>query len=431
MKVLIVDDDDMVRFTVKRQLTVLGCETVEASDGIQALELLTASPVNLVILDVRLPKLSGLEVLQTLRSSQEFSDLPVVMVSGYGDSTTMSEALRLGISDFLVKPLRLEAFKARLKQLLASIREGRPRQAAIVSARGGQWSQTLLLVDPGDDFHHLVSNVLSRRYRIVQCESGLEAIELSARERPAVLLIGEDIGLFGPKLLARKVRTYDLPNLRVLLVTGPSAQPEWIEPGTFDGVLTRTFVPDEFARQFEQAAGRAAYFTEGGPFAAVRRAAESGAQQALGMMAQMEVNLVTALEPVGVGTSARLIIKIPDETAGVRLELWCPLATARTIASRMLQVGDDDVTDEDGSSAIGELLNLIAGRVQRAIRTTTESPKFSLPSMSMIEGVASRDALDIAVRFASAHQEVFFRLGLIAITGEAARLDQQLTELAS
>lgn len=99
-RVLVVDDDRLVRRAMRRQLRRLSLEVEEASDGVQCLERLRSGPVpDAVVLDLSMPRLSGEEVLSTLRTS--FPDLPVVVVSGHvPERAALSEATAV-----LIKPL--------------------------------------------------------------------------------------------------------------------------------------------------------------------------------------------------------------------------------------------------------------------------------------------------------------------------------------
>src|SRR5919108_3003285 len=106
MKVLVCDDDSATRFVLKRVLLRFECSVVEAIDGVAALDLLSRTEVAFVVLDIHMPVLSGIEVLQAIRSSPQHAELPVVVISGATDQLTVAELLRLGVSDFLTKPLK-------------------------------------------------------------------------------------------------------------------------------------------------------------------------------------------------------------------------------------------------------------------------------------------------------------------------------------
>jgi len=101
---LVVDDEPSIRDLLQLQLAGLGCKVAVAPDGRAALDLLQAGPIDLVFTDIRMPKMSGIQLLQEIRSlSPETS---VVVLSGYATIEDTVQALRLGALDFIHKPFR-------------------------------------------------------------------------------------------------------------------------------------------------------------------------------------------------------------------------------------------------------------------------------------------------------------------------------------
>ncbi|CAM2007063.1 sigma-54-dependent transcriptional regulator [Acanthopleuribacter pedis] len=105
-KILIVDDDDGIRRSLDKILRYEGFETVPAENGMQGVNLALQEEPDLIILDIKMPRMDGLEVLQTL--IQQGTRAPVVMISGHGTIKTAVEATQLGAFDFLEKPLDRE-----------------------------------------------------------------------------------------------------------------------------------------------------------------------------------------------------------------------------------------------------------------------------------------------------------------------------------
>jgi DNA-binding response OmpR family regulator len=114
--ILIVDDEPALRTTLTRVLITAGWEVNSASEGREMLQLLAASRYDLVYLDIHLAGMSGLDLLQQIRSSDP--DLPVVLFTGQASLDTALEAIRLGASDYLVKPIDPEILIARTRVIL-------------------------------------------------------------------------------------------------------------------------------------------------------------------------------------------------------------------------------------------------------------------------------------------------------------------------
>jgi DNA-binding response OmpR family regulator len=114
--VLIVDDEPALRTTLTRVLMSAGWEVTSASEGREMLQLLAASPFDLVYLDIHLTGMSGMDLLQQIRENDP--DLPVVLFTGQASLDTALEAIRLGASDYLVKPIDPEILIARTRVIL-------------------------------------------------------------------------------------------------------------------------------------------------------------------------------------------------------------------------------------------------------------------------------------------------------------------------
>src|SRR3954452_3945073 len=112
---LIVDDDEPGREGLARRLRRQGYEACCAPGGPEALEALGGRRFDLVLLDVMMPGMNGLEVLKFLRRIDSLIDLPIIMVTARGDSGDVVEALELGANDYLTKPLDIPVVLARIR----------------------------------------------------------------------------------------------------------------------------------------------------------------------------------------------------------------------------------------------------------------------------------------------------------------------------
>jgi two-component system, NtrC family, response regulator AtoC len=130
-RVLIVDDDASIRASLREAIEESGIEVCTADSGEQALSLLTARAPDLVLSDVRMGGMSGIELLRLLRERKAGVD--VVLMTAYDDMATVVEAMREGAVEFLVKPFELEALLALLERVLDD-RRSRARAAAAAGA---------------------------------------------------------------------------------------------------------------------------------------------------------------------------------------------------------------------------------------------------------------------------------------------------------
>lgn len=115
MCVLLVDDEEDFAKTLAERLEIRGVTTVVSFDGTQALEVLEGkTKVDAVVLDVRMPGLSGLDVLKHIRAT--YPHIPVILLTGYGDTRDGIDGMRLGAFDYLMKPLDIESLLEKLRE---------------------------------------------------------------------------------------------------------------------------------------------------------------------------------------------------------------------------------------------------------------------------------------------------------------------------
>ncbi len=119
IKVLIVDDFATMRRILKNILKQLGFKNLlEADDGTTALEVLERNEVDLVISDWNMPKMTGLELLKSVRASEKYAKVPFLMVTAEAQKQNVIEAVQAGVSNYVVKPFTAEGISAKLERIL-------------------------------------------------------------------------------------------------------------------------------------------------------------------------------------------------------------------------------------------------------------------------------------------------------------------------
>lgn len=116
MNVLVVDDDEMVRYVLTEKLSEVGFSTTSVGDGLQAIELFSEANFDAVLLDLKMPGLDGIETLKELRKHD--LGIPVIMVTAFGDIATAVEAIKLGAYDFVEKPPQISRIVVTLRRAI-------------------------------------------------------------------------------------------------------------------------------------------------------------------------------------------------------------------------------------------------------------------------------------------------------------------------
>ncbi len=118
LRLLVVDNMSSIRLLIKAILREMGITSiVDANDGQKALEHLAAQPFDLVICDWDMPKVTGLEVLQQVRSVEKTSSLPFIMLTANSNRDSVSKAIEANVSDYLAKPFKPEDLVNKIKRL--------------------------------------------------------------------------------------------------------------------------------------------------------------------------------------------------------------------------------------------------------------------------------------------------------------------------
>ena len=116
MKILVVDDEKLLVKGIRFNLENEGYEVITGCDGMEAVELAGSENPDLIVLDLMMPRLDGLEACGKIR---EFSDVPIIMLTAKADDMDKLLGFEHGADDYLTKPFNILELKARIKALLA------------------------------------------------------------------------------------------------------------------------------------------------------------------------------------------------------------------------------------------------------------------------------------------------------------------------
>lgn len=104
VSILVVDDESMMRNLLERILSRDGYKVVSAEDGQDALRMLEREPVDIIISDLKMPRMNGFDLLKAVK--QKYSGVAMIMMTAYGDTYTVKDALLLGADEYITKPFK-------------------------------------------------------------------------------------------------------------------------------------------------------------------------------------------------------------------------------------------------------------------------------------------------------------------------------------
>lgn len=119
--ILLVEDDPDIRHLVSYKLSRGGFRVTEVNDGLNALQEARRDPPDLVILDVRMPRMSGLEVCRELRAAPGTAGVPIIMLTARARPQDLEQAYAAGATDYVVKPFSPRALLERVENTLARV----------------------------------------------------------------------------------------------------------------------------------------------------------------------------------------------------------------------------------------------------------------------------------------------------------------------
>ena len=117
-QVLVVDDNQQNLELLQACLEDIDCETLTANDGIEALDIIACKQIDLVLLDIMMPRMSGFEVCRRIKNDPKTTDIPVIMVTALSEFGDIERGIDSGTDDFLSKPVNKLELLTRVKTML-------------------------------------------------------------------------------------------------------------------------------------------------------------------------------------------------------------------------------------------------------------------------------------------------------------------------
>ncbi|MCS3471104.1 CheY-like chemotaxis protein [Pseudomonas sp. JUb42] len=243
---LVVDDTDTMRKVNSSQLERLGARQIlTAANGKEALTLLRARKVNVILSDRNMPVMDGLTLLREVRSDPKLAMLPFIMITAESSRAQITEAIAAGVSNILIKPYTANDLSLRIVRAM----NHRPRlhSPPVIAEPAPQESTeekcrpTLLVVDDVPDNLALIAGLFQDEYRVLAVRDGHRALAICTSETPPDLLL---LDVMMPNMdgfeLAQHLRSHPsasrIPIIFITAMNDPAAQLRGLELGAVDFV---------------------------------------------------------------------------------------------------------------------------------------------------------------------------------------------------
>ncbi len=412
--ILLVEDEPAIRLLLKRWIDrAFDAQVWEASDGLQALERISEGGVELVILDLNMPVLNGIDMLRLLQSDPARDRLEVVIASEVANQDSVREAIELGVSDYLLKPLQYDWVTQRLRLAAERIQVRRFRHAE----HDSDGRMRVLVADADPNYGQFAESTLSTDFAVVIARTVAEVLVKTLRTRPDVILLGGNLPGLRVEFLIERLDK--LPGGKAPVVYELASGREKPSVSAFQGVIGRSFVPENLkADLVSQLQGGAAPVRGllswiGG----VTPEIDTALFQALGMMTGHEPKAASAPEPGWAEVFGSILIESDEGEFELSLQLDCGLRFASALMASMLGEDPDAVgeptVDEVELDAVQEILNVVAGRIKNSCLERQVPVTIGLPQVGREQPPKQELTPGSTEKYFSWRDSYVFRLALM------------------
>ena len=120
LKIITIDDEAPIRHLIRHSLRRENYDIIEAGNGREGLDVIRQEMPDLIVMDVMMPEMNGLETLQVIRTDASLAHIPVLLLTGFKDTDQINQALKHPHTDFLAKPFHLDILKDRVRRLITA-----------------------------------------------------------------------------------------------------------------------------------------------------------------------------------------------------------------------------------------------------------------------------------------------------------------------
>ena len=416
IRILLVDDEPSARTLLRRWIERNIAATVyEAEDGLQALESVAENDIELVVSDVSMPVLDGIELLRLLRTDPSWERLEVLMVSHVAAEDKVSQIIALGASDYVLKPLQYDRAVKRLVAAAERILQHRPSSYG----DGAATKPRVLIADPEADFRSSAERALEGEFAVKTARSLAEILVHLLRWKPTVVFVSPAIPGLDPGTLSARIEALvgrDKPIFYRLDEPGSRLE----QPGprdSFAGAVRKSYVAASFASEVSERVLGVPRTAQGlKPWADFLEAElRTALYQTLGMMTGAEPEpLDAAPDDHAPEIHGRLGIRADNEMIELLVGVDTTSAMTWQLAKAML---GDDIEEEFALDGFKEVLNVVAGRLRVACAEHKVAVSMRLPEAHLeapaSEGVAAY-RLDSFYVWKGEHFRIFLEVNELA-----------------
>lgn len=251
-KILTVDDSKTVRIIVRKAFRAFDCEIIEASNGAEGLTVAAKESPHLILLDVTMPVMDGVEMLNQLKASPALKGIPVIMLTAEGGRDNVLKIAKIGVRDYLVKPFKEEVLVEKVRRVI----DLSPLAGTVKAKTIFDPADILLIEDRPAVAQKFQDGLKHTPWKIHVASTEAEATDLSARTPPDFIIISlslaEDFAFSFLRVVRSNPKTKLTP---IFALTGKAdvQQQQQAQTVGFNGVVTTPLVFAEVENKIAKA----------------------------------------------------------------------------------------------------------------------------------------------------------------------------------
>ncbi len=248
-RVLVVDDDPNVRLFLERLLSKkFSCTVETAKDGADALSKLKEFDAEVMLLDITMPVMDGVETLNALRQDDKFKNLEVIVLTAVSEKETVAKVMSMGVVDYMLKPLLYEQTFIRLKELFDIVRKRIQKRKLMETSENEadanidpSVEKFLLVLSDEELKRNLKENLTRLGFYVLDTDNGAEGLKLFVKYKPNKIIVGENIHLLNEKLFAQKIQTFknQMPKLELYYIKQELSSITSSDKSLFDYIISK------------------------------------------------------------------------------------------------------------------------------------------------------------------------------------------------
>jgi len=219
-KILVVDDEPFILRSVSFVLQKEGYEVFCASNGAEALNIAWDKRPDLIILDLMMPVMDGIETLSLIRKEPQLKDIPVIMLTAVAVESSVKEVLRLGVDDYILKPYDSQDLIQKVKDVLERGSEGGGVKTHETDSKD---KKKVLIADSKSGVIELAKSALGQSYEVIDAVNGPQVITKAIEERPDLIIMEPALPLMDGFEVVKKLRKMDKTrDIKIYLLCSPN-----------------------------------------------------------------------------------------------------------------------------------------------------------------------------------------------------------------